>query len=31
MTACLWLMVWFAMEKRKRANFERFWYTHHVG
>ncbi|KAH8080174.1 NADPH oxidase isoform 2 [Filobasidium floriforme] len=30
MTACLWLMVWFAMEKRKRANFERFWYTHHL-
>jgi len=30
MTLCLWLMVWFAMEKRKRANFERFWYTHHV-
>jgi hypothetical protein len=30
MTAILWLMVWFAMEKRKRANFERFWYSHHV-
>lgn len=30
MTIILWAMIWFAMEKRKRANFERFWYTHHV-
>ncbi|KAH7883001.1 NADPH oxidase B [Phlebopus sp. FC_14] len=30
MTACLAIMVWFAMEKRRRANFERFWYTHHL-
>lgn len=30
MTACLGIMVWFAMEKRRRANFERFWYSHHL-
>ncbi|KIY70242.1 NADPH oxidase [Cylindrobasidium torrendii FP15055 ss-10] len=30
MNVCLGVMVWFAMEKRKRANFERFWYTHHL-
>lgn len=30
MTAALGTMVWFAMEKRRRANFERFWYTHHL-
>lgn len=30
MTACLGVMVWFAMEKRRRANFERFWYSHHL-
>ena len=30
MTACLFTMVWFAMEKRRRANFERFWYSHHL-
>jgi NADPH oxidase len=23
-------MVWFAMETRRRANFERFWYSHHL-
>lgn len=23
-------MVWYAMEKRRRANFERFWYSHHL-
>jgi NADPH oxidase 2 len=22
--------VWYAMEKKRRANFERFWYTHHL-
>lgn len=26
----LWTMIWFAMEKRKQKNFERFWYSHHV-
>lgn len=30
MTACLGVMVWFAREKRRRANFERFWYSHHL-
>ncbi|KAG6891275.1 hypothetical protein C0995_008527 [Termitomyces sp. Mi166 len=30
MTACLAVMVWFAMEKRRRAHFERFWYSHHL-
>ncbi|KAI5475801.1 hypothetical protein MNV49_000812 [Pseudohyphozyma bogoriensis] len=30
MTAILGIMVWFAMEKRRRANFEKFWYTHHL-
>ena len=30
MTAALGIMVWYAMEKRRRANFEKFWYTHHL-
>ena len=30
MTAALGVMVWYAMEKRRRANFERFWYSHHL-
>ncbi|KAF8233518.1 hypothetical protein L208DRAFT_1266507 [Tricholoma matsutake] len=30
MTTCLAIMVWFAMEKRRRAHFERFWYSHHL-
>ncbi|EGO01179.1 hypothetical protein SERLA73DRAFT_134439 [Serpula lacrymans var. lacrymans S7.3] len=30
MTACLFIMVWFAMEKRRRAHFEWFWYSHHL-
>ncbi|KAF7986117.1 hypothetical protein HWV62_41557 [Athelia sp. TMB] len=30
MTACLAVMVFFAMEKRRRARFEVFWYTHHL-
>lgn len=30
MTICLGIMVWFAMEKRRRANFEKFWYSHHL-
>ncbi|KAF8452547.1 NADPH oxidase B [Boletus edulis BED1] len=30
MTACLGIIVWFAMDKRRRANFERFWYSHHL-
>ncbi|KAI0826184.1 NADPH oxidase [Irpex lacteus] len=30
MTAALGIMVWYAMEKRRRARFEWFWYTHHL-
>lgn len=30
MTIILLVMVWFAMEKRRRKNFERFWYLHHL-
>ncbi|TFK52979.1 NADPH oxidase isoform 2 [Heliocybe sulcata] len=30
MTAALYTMIWFAMEKRRRAHFERFWYSHHL-
>lgn len=30
MTVALFIMVWFAIEKRRRANFEAFWYTHHL-
>jgi predicted ferric reductase len=30
MTACLFVMVWYAAEKRRRASFEAFWYTHHL-
>ncbi|KAF7798141.1 hypothetical protein EIP86_009357 [Pleurotus ostreatoroseus] len=30
MTAALFIMVWYAMEKRRRARFEVFWYTHHL-
>ncbi|TFK29465.1 NADPH oxidase isoform 2 [Coprinopsis marcescibilis] len=30
MWLCLGIMVFFAMEKRKRAHFERFWYSHHL-
>ncbi|KAI9635465.1 ferric reductase NAD binding domain-containing protein [Dioszegia hungarica] len=30
MTISLGIMVWFAMEKRKRANYERFYYSHHA-
>lgn len=30
MTASLAIMVWYAIEKRRRANFEKFWYTHHL-
>lgn len=30
MTLCLGLMVWFAIEKRRRARFEAFWYSHHL-
>jgi len=30
MTATLFVMVWYAMEKRRRARFEVFWYTHHL-
>ena len=30
MTACLGIMVFFAGEKRRRAKFEQFWYSHHL-
>lgn len=30
MTAALGIMVYFAIEKRRRAHFERFWYSHHL-
>ncbi|OCF37561.1 hypothetical protein I316_00687 [Kwoniella heveanensis BCC8398] len=30
MTVALGVMVWSAMEKRRRAHFERFWYSHHL-
>jgi NADPH oxidase len=30
MTVSLAIMVWFAIEKRRRAHFEWFWYTHHL-
>ncbi|KAI0332196.1 NADPH oxidase [Cubamyces sp. BRFM 1775] len=30
MTVALGIMVWYAMEKRRRAHFEWFWYTHHL-
>lgn len=30
MTFALGLMVWFAMDKRRRANYERFYGTHHL-
>jgi len=30
MTASLGIMVWFAIEKRRRSNFEWFWYSHHL-
>lgn len=30
MTVVLAIMVFFAVEKRKRANFEHFWYSHHL-
>ena len=30
MTLSLAIMVFFAMEKRRRAHFERFWYSHHL-
>lgn len=30
MTAALGVMVWFAIEKRRRSHFERFWYSHHL-
>ncbi|GAA94526.1 hypothetical protein E5Q_01178 [Mixia osmundae IAM 14324] len=31
MTLALAVMVWTAIEKNRRANFERFWYAHHLG
>lgn len=30
MVLFLAIIVWFAMEKRRRAHFERFWYSHHL-
>lgn len=30
MTVALGIMIWFSMEKRKKKNFEMFWYTHHL-
>ena len=30
MWLALGIMVWYAMEKRRRAHFERFWYSHHL-
>ncbi|KAH9846070.1 NADPH oxidase [Lenzites betulinus] len=30
MTVALGIMVWYAMEKRRRARFEWFWYSHHL-
>ncbi|EAU83948.1 NADPH oxidase isoform 2 [Coprinopsis cinerea okayama7 len=30
MWLALGIMVWFAIEKRRRAHFERFWYSHHL-
>lgn len=30
MTIALVIMIIFAAEKRRRANFERFWYSHHL-
>jgi NADPH oxidase 2 len=30
MTVALAIMVWFAIEKRRRTHFERFWYSHHL-
>lgn len=30
MWAALGVMVWYAREQKRRANFERFWYTHHL-
>ncbi|KAF9078347.1 NADPH oxidase [Rhodocollybia butyracea] len=30
MTTCLFIMVYFAIEKRRRVHFEWFWYTHHL-
>jgi NADPH oxidase len=30
MTASLGTIVFFAIEKRRRAHFERFWYSHHL-
>jgi NADPH oxidase len=30
MTAALFIMVYYAIEKRRRARFEWFWYSHHL-
>lgn len=30
MTAALGIIVFFSTEKRRRAHFERFWYSHHL-
>ncbi|GAA6000613.1 hypothetical protein JCM10207_004576 [Rhodosporidiobolus poonsookiae] len=30
MLVCLAVIVWFAVEKRKKKHFERFWFSHHL-
>lgn len=30
MTAVLGIIVFFSIEKQRRSNFERFWYSHHL-
>lgn len=30
MTLCLLIIVWFSIDKRKNANYEKFWFTHHL-
>jgi len=30
MVTSLFVMVWFALEKKRRAHFEWFWYSHHL-
>lgn len=30
MVGCLTAMIWTSLDKNKKKNFERFWYTHHL-
>ncbi|KAL8283846.1 hypothetical protein RQP46_005278 [Phenoliferia psychrophenolica] len=30
MNVCLAVMVWYAQDGKKKTNFERFWYSHHL-